>query len=186
MVQMFEKHVAHDFARENLELLCNIEVFLGLTCIIPMLECVQNLSKFVQTCDAFIYNFVVLRNCVGDLYCMYCNEQARYELKDVNQFINIMEHCNDVLHDGWVIISTYGIEYVVFSCFGRHIYMQYKHYTLIGALSWVSKVDWLVVVEEVKKQCNSIAQGLIKELDQRFPSQEIMNVTCIIYPQLWL
>ncbi len=68
LVQMFEKHVAHDSARANLELLCNIEVFLGLTCIIPMLECVQSLSKFAQTHDAFICDFVVvLKNCVGEI-----------------------------------------------------------------------------------------------------------------------
>jgi hypothetical protein len=72
---------------------------------------------------------------------MYYNEQAMYELKDFDQFLNTTEHCNDVLHHGWVIESTYRIEYVVFCCFGRHTYMQHKHYTLIGALSWVSKVD---------------------------------------------
>jgi hypothetical protein len=69
---MFEKLVAHDSTMANLELLCNIEFFLGLTCIISMLECVQNLSKFAQTRDVFIYDFVVvLKSCVGNLYCMY-------------------------------------------------------------------------------------------------------------------
>ncbi len=29
-----------------MELLCDIEVFWGFTCIVPMLECVQSLSKF--------------------------------------------------------------------------------------------------------------------------------------------
>jgi hypothetical protein len=92
MVQMFEKHVAHDSTKANLELLCDIEVFIGLTCIIPMFECVQSLSKFAQTCDAFICDFVaILKSCVEDLYCMYCNEQARYGLKDFNQFLNTIE-----------------------------------------------------------------------------------------------
>jgi len=40
VVQMFEEHVAHDFTRSNLELLCDIKVFLGLAYIIPMFECV--------------------------------------------------------------------------------------------------------------------------------------------------
>jgi hypothetical protein len=56
----------------------------------------------------------------------------------------------------------------------------------MGVLSWVWKVDWLVVVEVVKKQCSSATQRLIEELDQRFPSQEIMNAIDIIYPQFWL
>jgi hypothetical protein len=68
VVQMFEKHVARDSTRANLELVCNIEVFLSLTYIIPMLERVQSLSKFAQTCDAFICDFViVLKNCVGEI-----------------------------------------------------------------------------------------------------------------------
>lgn len=96
-----------------------------------------------------------------------------------------MEHCNDALHHGWDIEPTFGIEYVVFHFFG-HTYMQYKCCTLMGLLSWVWKVDWLVVVEVVKKQCSSATQRLIEELDQRFPSQEIMNAIDIIYPQFWL
>jgi hypothetical protein len=120
VVQMFEEHVAHDSTWANLELLCTIEVFKGLTYIIPMLECVQNLSKFVQTHDVFICDFVVvLKSYVGDLYCMYCNEQASYGLKDFNQFLNTTEHCNDVLHHGWVIEPTYGIEHAAFYCFGH-------------------------------------------------------------------
>jgi hypothetical protein len=34
---MFEEHVAHDFFKANLELLCDIEVFLGLIGIICIL-----------------------------------------------------------------------------------------------------------------------------------------------------
>ncbi len=86
---MFEEHVAHDSTKANLELLCDIEVFISLTCIIPMFGCVQSLSKFAQTCDAFICDFVVvLKGCVGDLYCKYYNEQTRYGMKDFNQFFN--------------------------------------------------------------------------------------------------
>jgi hypothetical protein len=57
-----------------------------------MFECVQSLSKFAQTCDVFICDFfVILKSCVGDLYCMYYNEQARYGLKDFNQFLNTIQ-----------------------------------------------------------------------------------------------
>jgi predicted glycosyltransferase involved in capsule biosynthesis len=45
---MFDEHVTHDTIKTNLELLCDVEVFLGLTYIIPILEIVQGLSKFVQ------------------------------------------------------------------------------------------------------------------------------------------
>jgi hypothetical protein len=34
--------------KANYELLCNVENFLGLACIMPLLEVVQGLSKFAQ------------------------------------------------------------------------------------------------------------------------------------------
>jgi hypothetical protein len=43
---MFQEQVLNEFAKADMELLYDIEVFLSLVCIIPMLECVQSLSKF--------------------------------------------------------------------------------------------------------------------------------------------
>jgi len=40
VVQMFEQHVVHNFFEANLELLCDIEVCLGVICIIHILQCV--------------------------------------------------------------------------------------------------------------------------------------------------
>jgi hypothetical protein len=47
--------------------------------------------------------------------------------------------------------------------------------TLARVLNWVSKVDWLLVVEGVFKQCYCVINELIEELEQRCPLQEIMN-----------
>jgi predicted glycosyltransferase involved in capsule biosynthesis len=45
---MFDEQASHDTTKTSLELFCDVEVFLGLTCIIPMLEFIQGLSKFAQ------------------------------------------------------------------------------------------------------------------------------------------
>ncbi len=34
---MFDEQASHDIVKASLELLCDVEMFLGLTCIIPML-----------------------------------------------------------------------------------------------------------------------------------------------------
>lgn len=60
VIQMFEEHVVHDFFKANLELLCDNEVFLGLICIIPILQCVQGMSRFAQTYDVLICDFIVV------------------------------------------------------------------------------------------------------------------------------
>jgi len=46
---MFQEQVSNESTKANLELLCDIEVFLGFACIILMLEWVQSFSKFAQT-----------------------------------------------------------------------------------------------------------------------------------------
>jgi hypothetical protein len=43
---MFDEQAFHDTSKVGLELFCDAEMFLGLTCIIPMLDLVQGLSKF--------------------------------------------------------------------------------------------------------------------------------------------
>jgi len=48
VIQMFNEQTSHDITKSSLELFCDVEVFLGLTCIIPMLELVQGLSKVAQ------------------------------------------------------------------------------------------------------------------------------------------
>ncbi len=59
-------------AKENLDIFYNVKTFLGLICILPLLECMQYLSKFVQARDVFICDFIdVINTCEGYLYRMY-------------------------------------------------------------------------------------------------------------------
>ncbi len=40
------KDVANEYVVTNYELLCDIETIMGLTCLLPMLEALQGLSKY--------------------------------------------------------------------------------------------------------------------------------------------
>jgi hypothetical protein len=40
--------------KTNLEYLCDVQVIMGLMCIMPMLKVVHALIKFVQACDTFV------------------------------------------------------------------------------------------------------------------------------------
>ncbi len=48
IVHMFDEQATNTLAKTNLNLLCNVKIFLGLTCILTLLECMQSLSNFVQ------------------------------------------------------------------------------------------------------------------------------------------
>jgi hypothetical protein len=72
---MFDEQTSHDITKIGLELLCDVEVLLGLTYIIPMLEFVWCLSKFANNRDILICNFiVVVKKCEAQLYQMYCDQ----------------------------------------------------------------------------------------------------------------
>ncbi len=44
--------------RTYYELLCKVEIVMGLTCVLPMLETIQSLSKLAQYKDTFICDYV--------------------------------------------------------------------------------------------------------------------------------
>ncbi len=68
-VHMFEEQATNVNDKSKLEILCDIETFIGLTYILPMLEHVQFLFKFVQVCYIFIWNCIeVVEVTKGDLY----------------------------------------------------------------------------------------------------------------------
>jgi len=63
----------------NYELLCDVETIMGFTCVIPMVEFVQILSKYVQNWNMFIYDFVIIvKLCQVDLHKKYCDEEKKY------------------------------------------------------------------------------------------------------------
>jgi len=48
VIKMVEDNVIVEIGKTNYELLCDLEMLLGLSCIISLLELVQGLSKFAQ------------------------------------------------------------------------------------------------------------------------------------------
>jgi hypothetical protein len=57
-----------DIAKANYELLCDPHIFLGLACVLPLLETMQALSKFAQTQTTFICDFIFqVKVCQFDL-----------------------------------------------------------------------------------------------------------------------
>jgi hypothetical protein len=62
-----------------IELLCDVEVVMGFTCIMPMLEVVHEVIKFAQSCNMFVCDFVEAMNmCCVYLYSLYCDLKKRY------------------------------------------------------------------------------------------------------------
>ncbi len=59
-------------AKINYEFLWDMEIVMGLTCVLPMLETVHSLNKLAQNWDIFICDYVAITElCQTKLYTMY-------------------------------------------------------------------------------------------------------------------
>jgi hypothetical protein len=142
------------FAKENLNFFCNVKMFLGLICILPLFECKQFLSKFVQARDVFICDFIdIVKACERDLYRVYVDAITSHGYGDgiFKTFLVIANHTYDPLHTVWIVDLIYGVEYARFFFFPR-TYMVHKKNPLISCLNYVSKLDCLNVIKHVKQQ----------------------------------
>jgi len=143
VVNMFKDQVTNIATKANLDLLCDVETFLSLTYIIPSLEFVQSLSKFGQTHDVFICDFVrIMKVCEDDIYEMYCDLVIKYSSKDFNTFLSIVDHCNEALNMTLVTSPNFVSKYVAFR-FSRCTIMIHKRNSLIGVFNLVLRFDWL-------------------------------------------
>ncbi len=59
LVKMNEDFAIVENTKTNYEL-CDVKTLMGLPCVLPLPECVQNLSKFGQSHHDFICDFIVI------------------------------------------------------------------------------------------------------------------------------
>jgi hypothetical protein len=72
VVKMSDDAASNAATNINYELLCDVEIVMGLTFVLPMLEAMQYLSKLAQYKDTFICDFVLVVNlCQFKIYTMY-------------------------------------------------------------------------------------------------------------------
>jgi len=63
----------------NYEHLYDIHIWLGLVCILPLLEFVHALIKFAQSRNVFMCDLVVIiKVCQGNIYNMYCDQTSKF------------------------------------------------------------------------------------------------------------
>jgi hypothetical protein len=79
VMKMFEDLLINHVAATNYELFCDVETMMGLTCVLPMLEVVQSLSKVVQNKDCFICVCVVAMKLTQvDIYNLYVDLKSHF------------------------------------------------------------------------------------------------------------
>ena len=76
----------------NLNLLCDVGTLLALPCILPLLEFVDLLMRFVQSRDVFVFDYVAaVKICQTELYQLYCDPETCFERAHFQQFCDIVD-----------------------------------------------------------------------------------------------
>jgi hypothetical protein len=79
LVKMAQDAIVNEFTTTNCELTCEVETILGLTSMMPMLQILQGLNKYVQNHETFICDFVNnVKLFEVDLHNMHCDEDKKY------------------------------------------------------------------------------------------------------------
>ncbi len=113
------------FARENLDLLCDLELVFGLPCILPMLEVVHTLIKYAQRQDVSICEFIDdVKSTKAKLHQLYVDPFCKSDDYAFNEFIVVCEHCSELLPLTWVShefdVDLYLLPYLAFSIVGHN------------------------------------------------------------------
>ncbi len=76
----------------NYENLCDLQVLLGLVCILPLLESIHALIKFAQMRDLYVCDLVVaIKVNQGDIYMMYCDQTSNFTIDNFWAFKSLLE-----------------------------------------------------------------------------------------------
>jgi hypothetical protein len=92
-MKMHAKNPKNDTTSKNLSVLCDVELILGLPCLLPLLECVHKFIKIVQGRDIFVCNLVeAIKLAQLELYKLYCHYFTKFEgatFNDLNAIGNL-------------------------------------------------------------------------------------------------
>jgi hypothetical protein len=95
---MHNKSPKNDIASKNLNVVCDMELILGLPCLLPLFKCVHKLIKIVQGQDVFVCNLVeVVKLAQLELYKFYYHSFTKFKdvgFDDFNAIKNLTNATN--------------------------------------------------------------------------------------------
>jgi hypothetical protein len=76
----------------NYENLCDLQVLLGLVCIMPLLESIHALIMSAQMKDLYVCDLVVvIKVNQVDIYMMYCDQTSKFTIDNFWAFKSLLE-----------------------------------------------------------------------------------------------
>ena len=114
-------------AKKNFECLTDVQSILGLLCLLPLVEQLNQLIKFAQGRNIFVCDFVAaLRVCQAQLFTNYQDPRSSYLSDAFFDFNSLVDFTHDAIKMVWKEGLNTGDEQLVFDCMGVPIWAQQK------------------------------------------------------------
>jgi hypothetical protein len=105
ITKMLEDQIENETIRSNLKKLLNLKFILRLHCILPFLELVHTLIKYVQGRGVYICDFVeAIKMCKDKLYVLYNDLECKFKDEAFNAFHSLLVG----KHDGMPLLFING------------------------------------------------------------------------------
>jgi hypothetical protein len=92
LVKMALDNPTNQQVKLNHENLCDLQVLLGLVCILPMLESVHALIKIAQMRDLYVCDLVAtIKVNQDDIYMTYCYQTSKFTIDNFWAFKSLLE-----------------------------------------------------------------------------------------------
>jgi hypothetical protein len=120
---------------------------LGMTCLLPLLECINSLVKFAQRRNVYICDFVAaLTMCQGQLFEMYRDDTKAFGTHQFVAFKQMVECRYEQIHVKWDVDMNVSEVVLTFTIGGKLLLAKHDDEV-------VTKEAWTTLVAEVKSEC---------------------------------
>jgi len=106
-------------AQTNFDLLFDIFMFIGFTCLFPLLEIMHTFIKNSQQKNVFVYDYVVaIKVCQGQFNGLYNDPNPCYSSNAFKDFKDILDYKHGIMSQRWITfefdLNILGVEYLAF------------------------------------------------------------------------
>jgi hypothetical protein len=96
-------------------------MFVGLTCLLPLLEIVHTLINCSQQKNVFVHDYVTsIKVCQSQLHGFYNDPNPCYNSNAFKDFKDILDYKHGIMSLRWSTyefdLNIFGIEYLAFQC----------------------------------------------------------------------
>jgi hypothetical protein len=137
--------------------LTDVQIILGLSCIIPILRLTNQLMKYGQRNDVFVCDYLAsVKRLQRDLSQIYIEEKTRFSQEAFWDFNALVGQTHDVIPMKWcteeeVDLNTSGAEFLTFQCKEHTIRATFRD-PVTKAPMVVTRNLFAAIVETVKAQ----------------------------------